>query len=295
VAGVGLAARPAVRAGLAGVLTLGVLAPAVPALQRQFFDPSLFRDDYRGVAQTIASEAQPTDAIVLSAPNQVEVFSFYYHGPLAVVPLPAQRPVDPDDARRRLEALRAVHPRVWLVAWAMREADPSGVIATWLASNGFQASHAWYGSLQLALISFAGSSGPTERLDLPLDNGVRLDGYQLPSGPLKPGDTLPITLLWRAEASPGAVPWKVFTHLLDAQQHVVAQRDSEPVEGLQPTTTWQPGQLIEDHYGIAVPSDLAAGSYRLEVGMYQGDHRATFAGRGDHLVLTTIEVVGRES
>jgi uncharacterized membrane protein len=266
------------------------LAPAVPALQRQYFDPALFRDDYRGVVQAIIAQAQPSDAILLSAPNQSEVFNFYYHGPLAVVPLPAQRPIDPADTQRRLEALKAQHPRAWVVEWAMQEADPRGVIATWLAQNGFQASHAWYGTLQLALVSFSSADEPSQQVNLSLDNGVVLVSYRARLSGLQPGDTLPVTLVWRAEQSPGPVPWKVFTHVLDDQQHVVAQRDSEPVDRLQPTTQWQPGEVVEDHYGITLPPDLAPGAYILEIGMYQGDHRATFLGRGDHLILGRVEV-----
>jgi hypothetical protein len=280
------ALRPAVVAGLTGL----VLVHAAPGLQRQFFDPSLFRDDYRGVVQAIMAEAQPEDAILLSAPNQVEVFDFYYHGPLAVFPLPAQRPIDPADTQRRLEAVKAEHPRAWVVEWAMQEADPRGVIATWLAQNGFQSSHAWYGTLQLALISFSAADEPSQQLSVPLDNGVVLDSYRAQMNGLKPGDTLPITLVWRAVESPGPVPWKVFTHVLDEEQHVVAQRDSEPVDRLQPTTSWQPGQVVEDHYGITLPADLVPGSYTLEIGMYQGDHRATFQGRGDHLILGSVDV-----
>ena len=39
----------------------------------------------------------------------------------------------------------------------------------------------------------------------------------------------------------------------------------EPVDRLQPTTSWQPGQVVEDHYGIALPPDLEPGSYVLEI------------------------------
>ena len=61
---------------------------------------------------------------MLSAPNQIEIFTYYYHGSLPAFPLPAQRPIDPDDARARLEAIRGQYARVWLVQWAMNEADP---------------------------------------------------------------------------------------------------------------------------------------------------------------------------
>ena len=275
---------PALAAGLAALLVV----PAVGALAVQFFDPRLARDDYRGLVEMITAEAQPSDAVVLSAPNQVEIFTYYYRGDLPLVPLPAQRPIDRDDTLRRLQALKTEHERIWLVNWAMNEADPPGVIQDWLAQNGFQATHQWYGSVQVALIGFS-TGAPTEQVNLALDNGVTLDGYRLSSRTLEPGDALGLTLLWQA-SGPTAQRWKVFTHLLDGTSAVVAQRDAEPADNLKPTTTWTPGERIEDNYGILVPEGLPAGTYTLEIGMYAGETRAQFAGHGDHLELGQVEV-----
>jgi mannosyltransferase len=266
------------------------LVPAAMGLSQQYFDPGLQRDDYRGLVQAIQREARPSDAVVLTAPNQVEVFSYYYRGELPAFPLPAQRPIDAEDTRQRLESIRGAHERVWLVSWAMNEADPRGVISAWMAENGFKASHDWYGSVQLSLVAFGNSAAPIERLELPLDNGIVLEGYRLGTRSLKAGDTLPLTLVWRAERGPTTERWKVFTHLLDARPTVVAQRDAEPADNLRPTTTWQSGERIEDNYGIVVPEDLAAGAYTLEIGMYVGEQRAQFEGRGDHLVLGQVQV-----
>jgi hypothetical protein len=85
----------------------------------------------------------------------------------------------------------------------------------------------------------------------------------------------------------------VFTHLLDGASQVVAQRDAEPADNLRPTTAWTPGERIEDNYGMVVPPDLPAGDYTLEIGMYNGEQRATFNGAGDHLVLGQIQVSPR--
>ncbi len=276
---------PALTAAAAALLVV----PASLALSQQYFEPALARDNYRGLVQTIEDGARPTDAVVLSAPNQTEIFTYYYRGDLPMYPLPAQRPIDADDTRRRLEAIRSGHERVWLVQWAMNEADPRGVIQNWLTENGFKATHQWYGSVQLALIGFAPPNAPTERLDVELDNGIVLEGYRLPSRTLKPGETLALTLVWRAEG-PTATPWKVFTHLVDGEPSVVAQRDAEPADNLRPTTGWKPGERIEDNYGILVPDELPAGAYMLEIGMYSGEQRAHFDGQGDHLVLGQVQV-----
>ncbi len=272
------------------VVGLVALVPAGLGLSAQYFDPTLARDDYRGLVASIEAEARPNDVVVLSAPNQTEVFGYYYRGPLATVGLPAQRPIDPQDTLQRLEALKGQYARVWLVSWAMNEADPRGVISNWIAHNGFQASHQWYGSVQLALVGFGPSDAPTQQVDATLDNGIVLEGYRLGSRSVHVGETLALTLLWRADNGPTADHWKVFTHLLDGASQVVAQRDAEPADNLRPTTSWKPGERIEDNYGITVPTNLPAGSYTLEIGMYAGDKRSVFTAGLDHLVLAQIEV-----
>jgi mannosyltransferase len=290
-----LAAAGIVRLARYPIAAVGVglvaLVPAALSLSAQYFDPTFARDDYRGLVAFIAAEARPTDVVLLSAPNQIEVFSYYYRGPLETVGLPAQRPIDPGDTLQRLEALKAQYARVWLVSWAMNEADPRGIIANWLAENGFQASHQWYGSVQLALVGFGPVNAPTQRIDTPLDNGIVLEGYRLASRALKPGETMALTLVWRADGGATADRWKVFTHLLDGASLVVAQRDAEPADDLRPTTTWKPGERIEDNYGIVVPPNLPAGTYTLEIGMYDGEKRAIFNDQGDHLVLGQVQVV----
>lgn len=270
---------------LAGI----ALVPAYLGLSAQYFDPSLARDDYRDLVADIVQEAQPNDAIVLVAPNQTEIFNYYYHGALPTIGLPAQRPLDVNDTLARLDAIKARYDRVWLVSWAMNEADPRGVIPDWLATNGFQASHAWYGSVQLALIGFANGE-TTVKVDAALDNGIVLDAYRIGSRDLQPGGTLDLTLVWRAAGGPTLDRWKVFTHLLDANSQVVAQRDAEPADNLRPTTGWQKGEQVEDNYGIAIPADLPPGNYTLEIGMYDGDRRSVFDGKTDHLLLGQVQV-----
>ncbi len=275
---------------LATAVAAMLVVPAALGLRQQYFDPALARDDYRGLVHAISDNARPTDAVILSAPNQTEVFTYYYKGALPLIGLPAQRPIDAADTLSRLSDIKHRYERVWLVDWAMNEADPRGVIPTWLAENGFKATHTWYGSVQLSLVGFDSATAATEQLNVPLDNGIVLEGYRLPSRSLKAGETLALTLVWRAPSGATAAPWKVFTHLLDGGPAVVAQRDAEPADNLRPTTSWKTGERIEDNYGILVPDDLPAGAYTIEIGMYNGEHRATFSGMGDHLVLTSVEV-----
>jgi hypothetical protein len=78
---------------------------------------------------------------------------------------------------------------------------------------------------------------------------------------------VPLTLFWRARK---LVPenLKVFAHLLNAKGELVAQRDSEPVGGLRPTSGWEVGEAIEDRLGVLLPNELPGGDYRIVVGLY---------------------------
>ncbi|MBK9232493.1 MAG: hypothetical protein IPO15_16990 [Anaerolineae bacterium] len=71
---------------------IGVSAGAALALNVYYTDSAFARDDYRGMVRTINALATPQDAILLDAPGQRDVFSYYYRGNLPVLALPAQRP-----------------------------------------------------------------------------------------------------------------------------------------------------------------------------------------------------------
>ena len=82
-----------------------LLIPTTRSLASYYFDPAYARDDYRGLAQTVMLREEPGDAVVLTAPGQIEIFSYYYHGSSDLFPLPLQRPIDLADTRMRLESL----------------------------------------------------------------------------------------------------------------------------------------------------------------------------------------------
>jgi len=106
--------------------------------------------------------------------------------------------------------------------------------------------------------------------------------------PAKVGEVLAVVLYWES-ASPVAESYTVFTHLVDAEGQLVAQQDNLPVEGLAPTDTWAVAQLIRDPYRLNLPTTLAAGDYRLLVGLYSvtGRQPITLAdgATADHVAL----------
>jgi hypothetical protein len=108
------------------------------------------------------------------------------------------------------------------------------------------------------------------RLNTNFGARATLLGYDLEPETSRPGETLRLTLYWRAERVMTR-SYAVFTHLLDAESHVVAQHDGLPVEWSRPTTGWLPGEVIADVHFLDLKADVPPGEYLLEVGLYNAE------------------------
>ncbi|HEV7214825.1 MAG TPA: hypothetical protein VGP33_06835, partial [Chloroflexota bacterium] len=96
---------------------------------------------------------------------------------------------------------------------------------------------------------------------------IRLAGYALtPTSPTA-GASLRVTLSWQTIGLPSSDE-TVFVHLIDATGKLAAQAHGPPGAASEPTSTWEPGQVITDVHTIPLPATLTAGAYRLQVGLY---------------------------
>lgn len=281
----------AYRLTLAAGLAAALIAIA-SSLHNLYFDPAYARDDYRQLAADIAA-LRPGDGIILNAPNQWEVFTYYYPDQ-DVYPAP-YRPT-PTGVEAFLAPLTERYQRLFVLYWGDAESDPGRLIETWLAAHAYKAHDGWYGRVRLATYGVASlPEEPAIALEARFGEAIRLSGYALASALLAPGDILPVTLFWEAEA-PVAERYKVTVQLLDGAGQLVAQVDTEPGDGLNPTTTWEPGQVLSDRYGVLLPADLPPGRYTLIVGLYHivsGERLpAARDGKpvGDHLPLCGISI-----
>jgi len=127
---------------------------------------------------------------------------------------------------------------------------------------------------------------------------ISLLGYDIASFTVSYRDALSLTLYWRAEERT-TTSYKAFVHVIDEADKVWAQQDSEPVNGSYPTTAWLPGEIIADTYTIPIGEGPAAGSYWIEVGLYDpatGTRLAVTSAHGqrqayDRVLLQRIYVV----
>ena len=93
----------------------------------------------------------------------------------------------------------------------------------------------------------------------------------------------------------------MFVQLLSQGGELQAQVDRAPVGGFRPTSSWQPGEVIRDNYGLALPPDLPLGRYQLIVGLYSPDSLQRLAvstsegvAMGDHVPLAEVIIGGEE-
>ncbi len=271
---------------LVGIITLS----SYFGLREIFFNPAFARDDYRGMAQQIERENHPNAAILLNAPNQWEVFTYYHAEGAPVYPIPRTR--DYTETLAELETIASEHDRLYVLYWGDQQQDPDRWVESWLDANTFKAREEWRGDVRF--VTYAVPSAMSDAMQTPtnhvFDDKIRLNGYTLNADQLQPNDVIQLTLFWEAIAPVGD-RYKLFVHLIDGQNIVpIAQKDSEP----QPLTTeWVAGTTFVSNVGVLVPAD-AIGEYRLSIGWYDAldpTRRMTIDTGADALPLTTIEII----
>lgn len=273
-----------------------IAVPTAQALQNYYFDPAYARDDYRGIARAILARQRPGDAIILDSANQWEVFTYYYPDGPNVYPLPRSRPLDPAAVEAELSDLAQRYQRIFVLYWGDAEADPNKVIESWLDAHAYKATERWVGAVRFATYAIPAqlSDRPAQLSGAQFGAHITLDGFTLPDRQLQPGDILPLDLFWRTDARLDT-RYKVFVHVLDANGQIVAQTDREPGGGLNPTTNWEPRQLIVDRYGVLMPDDAPNGIYTVEIGLYDFNNvRLKMADGRDALEVARVEVVSNE-
>jgi len=265
--------------------------PSFLSLRATYFDPAFQRDNYRGIAATINAIGAANDTVLVVAPGQAEVLGYYYQPDAAharVLPLPRQRPLDTAATIAALESIAGQSRRIFGVFWATEEADPDGVIERWLNEHTFKASDVWFGNVRLVQYATAAQARQSFPIDAQFGESIRLTGYQLPTGPVVPGDILQLGLQWRTSQSL-TTTYTVFAQVLDGANHLVGQRDAPP---LVPTTTWTVGSTVDDRHGLMIQPGTPPGEYRLIVGLYNSatGQRLSLPDGRDFLALAPVAV-----
>ena len=291
-------------AGLAAIA--GALVLWLPALAAIHSDPRVARDDTRAAARHVIEALEPNDVTVAIRDN----FALRYYwerlggNPAQLLAAPIGLHGVLRDERPTLDALAALGvERVRLFLWQDGVVDPEKRVETALQINGYQLGELSFGQIRLPLYRI--TQRPLRSIDaVATQIGARFGpGLELVAAwsrrEATAGDLFHLALVWRA-ADRLLSDDKVFVHVVDAAGKVVFQRDKLPLNELKPMTRWGAGETLRDPYTALVPSDLAPGSYRVVVGVYDpvtGARRtATLAGAraaDDAVTIATVQISRR--
>ncbi len=257
-----------------GAMLLGTAALVVsvlPALRNLYDDPTYARDDYRGLQRWIAARARPDDAVLFLAPNQWEVYTYYQGNDRNLYPL-RYRPERYDQVAQQLEAITAAHPRLFVIYYGEREADPEGWYEQWLNANAFKAHEHWVGNVRVAVYGSSQLALQTLDLKTPIRFGeaIALVGAHVGRPPWRAGDVLPLELHWQA-LTPIPRRYKVFVHVGEPNAPPKAQFDSEPRHGNVPTSAWQPDAVVVDRRGVWLEGVSPGETIAVFLGLYDAD------------------------
>ncbi len=109
------------------------------------------------------------------------------------------------------------------------------------------------------------------RVDAVLGDVAVIRGYAVSAGRAHPGDRVVVSIFWEPLRRT-ALPYSVFVHLLEAGTKLIAQRDTYPGLGRNPTTAWEPGRLFEDRYTVLIPENVATPLLAFwKVGLWQAE------------------------
>ncbi len=282
------------------------LGLAVTSLAVFYTVPRYPQDDYRPVAAEIERLGLPGDAIVCVHPWQVGYLYAYLpdgktRPSLVLTPrqvLPRERQLWADDPGRLaadLDALLASHRRLWVPAHQAMGRVLEDQMAAYLAYHAYPVTSQWYGENTVLALYAEGqptalSPGGT------FGDWLVLEGARLEPGPVEAGwGILAVDLDWRVLAHPGE-SHDVGLRLVGATGHVWAQRDTPPVDGLEPFSQWPLDQPGQDRHGLLVPAGTPPGKYEIKLQVYGSRDLevlpVTFSGGSDgELTLGTLHVV----
>jgi hypothetical protein len=159
-----------------------------------------------------------------------------------------------------------------------------------------------YTIAMVALEPRVGSLDVPNPLSVNFDHQIELIGYELSTLTPAAGDSVELTLYWRA-LQPLGKDYTVFAHILDPQTTTIyAGSDAAPANT--PTSGWQSGEVFTDTHTLTVNPEAPPGIYEVEIGLYLNPGDGTFprlrvvAPDGgmadDYTYLSRVRVLPRE-
>ena len=237
-------------AGTIGIVALGGMAYTS---YRYYEDPANGTGDLAGMGAYLAAEVQPGDVLILSAPENLRLYQYYFplnltHEGVTWRVLPGMSGLN-DDTYAALAQLRSEHRRIWLV----NAYEP---IREWMQEEGFRVREAGFESpiavlraeLYLPKRPISDAATIARPTDILIGEDVRLRGYDVGRA-LTGNQRVPITLYWEA-SGPIERRYKYVLQLVvrdeGGQLHTLPKTEREPYDGSLPTMEWPEGKIVTE-------------------------------------------------
>jgi hypothetical protein len=140
-------------------------------------------------------------------------------------------------------------------------------------------------------------------ISVSFDTQIELVGYSLTGLSPSAGENVGLTLYWRGLREIEQ-DYAVFAHIINpSTSSIYAGSDAQPANWTAPTSTWQPGNIIEDTHTLTINPDTPPGIYELEIGLYlqtsEGFSRLRIVTpdggmANDYIYLSRLRVLPRE-
>ena len=129
------------------------------------------------------------------------------------------------------------------------------------------------------------------RLDATFANGLQLLGIAPPNreGSIRPGDTLPLSLWWRATQPLTTQIGLILALSQPNQPPIILAQPPQALIADFPTSAWAQSQIYRGNYQTRLPATVASGDYALALRLFDLD---TLQPLGEQL-LTPIQVTAR--
>jgi len=223
--------------------------------------------DFRITAGIVRERIRPDETVLLSSGHMFPAWAYYYGWQgwqrlpdIEVLDVRAALDLGVGD---RLSQLLRGRRGVWLVRWQNQVTDPWDVLPLYLGTQGVQDDYGQFWHMELAHYqlpagaAFDASSFVEQPVSTSFGGEIELFGTRRIS-------RSQLVLVWRA-VSPPQADYTVFAHLLDPAGVPLANADHFPAV---PARQWPVGRLLPDRVNLALPADLPAGRYQVEVGLY---------------------------
>ncbi len=248
-----------------------------PSLPPSFWNPL-------GVQRFLDEHVGPADHVIFLTLEQAGYYQALSKRAQRWLAIPVGTPYLERNVTEQLD--RQVSPllrqdqTIWLVEYRGIFGPGQRSVEGWLASHAYPVTPTALSDSEVHPFITDTLLDHDRPVDAHFAEGVVLGNAAFPSD-TRPGTVLPVRLTWHAD-HPLARDLTVFVHLVSQRGQTITQQDLRPVDGEEPTTRWR-GAIVDRH-ALLLPANAAAGTYWIEVGLYDSTGRLAVAGRDDGTV-----------